>query len=82
MNAQKKLDSKRKQRQEKQKERKESNRKWVRDTFLAKHYDCSRQSIWRWSAEGKIPKPTKFSEGCSRWDMDLIEALDAEKASA
>ena len=61
---------------------KENYHKWVRDTRLAEHYDCSRQTIWRWAAEGKIPEPTKFSEGCSRWDMDRIKALDAEKASA
>jgi prophage regulatory protein len=36
---------------------------------IAAMYDVSVATIWRWAAEGRIKKPVKLSEGCSRWEL-------------
>ncbi len=41
---------------------------------MAKIYDVSPATIWRWTAQGILPKPEKLSPGCSRWRLDLIQA--------
>jgi len=56
-------------------------RKWVRDTYLAGHYDVSRQTIWRWVSEGKLPSPKKLSAGVTRWDLTEIETHDAKESA-
>lgn len=51
---------------------------YLTDTQLAKRYDVSRATIWRWVSRGILPKPVKFSRGCTRWHRDDIERRDAE----
>jgi predicted DNA-binding transcriptional regulator AlpA len=41
---------------------------------------CARSSVWRWAAEGIIPKPLKIG-GMSRWRHSEIEAV-IEQAAA
>lgn len=45
------------------------------DTQLAARFSVSRATIWRWAAEGRIPKPTKFSPGCTRWRLEAVEEM-------
>ena len=40
----------------------------LKDTELAAIYGVSRATIWRWSKDGTIPKPTKIGANTSRWD--------------
>jgi len=41
---------------------------------LAEFFKVSESSIWRWSANGTIPKPLKISRRVSVWD--LYEVID------
>lgn len=40
-------------------------------------------TVWRWSAKGTFPKPTKLSDGTTVWELADIEAWQlARKAAA
>lgn len=54
---------------------------WASDKQLAKRYDVSRSTIWRWAAEGIIPKPRKLSPGCTRWKLADLEQFEQEAAA-
>ena len=41
---------------------------------------ASPASIWRWSKEGKFPRPFKLSEGVTVWDLDEVDAFVAKHA--
>ena len=45
------------------------------DKTLAKFYDASRSTIWKWSREGKLPKPIKLTSGATRWDNKSVKAF-------
>lgn len=59
-----------------------SETRYVRDTFLASRYDVSRNTIWRWVREGRLPKPERVGPGCTRFDLVAIERLDAQRSDA
>lgn len=48
-------------------------RKWASDRTLAAYFEVNRATIWRWVKIGKLPRPVKIGENCTRFDMDLIE---------
>lgn len=50
---------------------------WSSDKILARYFGVSRQRIWLWSKEGKLPKPHKHGEATTRWLNS--EVLDAER---
>ena len=52
---------------------------FLRDKQVAKRYDTSVPSIWRWAREGRIPKPIKIAPGTSRWSLRELVASEAEK---
>jgi prophage regulatory protein len=44
------------------------------DKCLAKKYSVCKATIWRWVKSGALPKPFKFSGGCTRWkNSDIVE---------
>ena len=43
------------------------------DKTLAQFYDASRSTIWKWSREGKLPKPIKLTSGATRWDNKQLK---------
>jgi len=45
------------------------------DKTLAQFYDASRSTIWKWSREGKLPKPIKLTSGATRWDNKSVKAF-------
>lgn len=47
----------------------------VEDVMLK--YRISRTTIWRWAAEGKFPKPKKFSR-TTRWSLEELDEWDQE----
>lgn len=47
---------------------------YVRDVDLATRYRVSRNTIWRWTKEGRLPAPVRLGPGCTRWSMADIEA--------
>ena len=58
------------------------NARWGSVQFLANHYGVSVPTIWRWSKKGTLPKPTKISAGCSRWDLTKIESFDDSRGTS
>ena len=57
-----------------------SYQKWLSDKEVAKRYSISRITVWRWSAQGWIPKPRKLSPGCTRWNAEELDHHDREVA--
>ncbi|MDM8545168.1 helix-turn-helix transcriptional regulator [Candidatus Venteria ishoeyi] len=43
---------------------------------------ASRATIWRWTRDGKFPKPIKLSERCTAWKKSDIESWIDERAAA
>jgi predicted DNA-binding transcriptional regulator AlpA len=54
----------------------------VTDKFLAERYAVGRTTIWRWSQEGRLPRPVHLSPGVTRWRLPDIEAFEAQHAAA
>ena len=53
-----------------------------RAATLAKTLAVAESTIWRWTSEGKLPKPIKLGEKTTVWDMDEIEAFIAKQRAA
>ena len=47
---------------------------------VAKRYDTSAKSIWRWAKQGTFPKPYKLTAGVTAWKNS--ELLEWEKIRA
>lgn len=54
----------------------QTSTQYVSDSFLADRYSVSRNTVWRWVQQGTIPKPIKFSHGCTRWSLAEVEARE------
>lgn len=52
------------------------------DKTLAKRYEVSRATIWRWLQENKLPKPIKLAAGTTRWRLADIEQWEAQQGGA
>ena len=53
--------------------------KYIADSALAARYSVSRNTIWRWSERGELPKPVKLSPGCTRWNLAEVEAWEQSR---
>ena len=49
---------------------------FVNDKYLSARYGVSRNTVWRWTELGKLPRPIKFSHGCTRWNLAEVEARE------
>jgi predicted DNA-binding transcriptional regulator AlpA len=56
-----------------------ANDEFIKVAKVAKRYDSSEQTIWRWSREGRIPKPVKIGPGTSRWSLRALIESEAAK---
>jgi predicted DNA-binding transcriptional regulator AlpA len=43
-------------------------------------YPCSAATWWRWVAVGLAPAPIKLGPNTTVWDLDQLDAWDAQKA--
>lgn len=50
---------------------------YLSDQQVAKRYGVSRPTVWRWSSEGRLPKPIRLSPGCTRWRLEMLEEFEA-----
>ncbi|MBV1786753.1 AlpA family phage regulatory protein [Marinobacterium sp. D7] len=48
---------------------------WATDIQLAAIYSISRPTVWRWTHEGRIPKPHKLGPNCTRWKLSEVRAM-------
>lgn len=53
-----------------------SNKCFLRDVDLAARYSVSRNTVWRWTREGRLPQPIKLAPSCTRWPAEAIETHD------
>ena len=53
-----------------------------RAAALAKSLAVAESTIWRWVAEGKLPKPIKLGERVTVWDLDEVENFIAKQRMA
>lgn len=49
---------------------------FLKDTEVAVRYGVSRPTIWRWTKNGKFPKPVKLGAGSTRWRASDLEAWE------
>jgi len=52
---------------------------FLSDKQLSLRYNIGRSSVWRWLKEGKLPNPTRFGSGTTRWRLSDIEKWEDEK---
>ncbi len=45
---------------------------------VAKRYDVSRDTVYRWTREGKLPKPVDI-EGAKRWRLSDLEQKEPKE---
>ena len=59
--------------------------KLITDTEMAETIGCGRSTVWKWVADGILPKPLKIG-GMSRWKLsdayDVIKRAEAEREAA
>lgn len=53
--------------------------KYVSDIQLSQRHAVSRGTIWRWTKEGRFPKPVKLGPGCTRWLLADVEKWEQER---
>lgn len=51
--------------------------KYLSVKHVARRYDASVASIWRWVGTGKLPPPRKLTPGATRWFIGDLEAFEA-----
>ena len=49
---------------------------WSNDKVLALYFDVSRQRIWVWAKEGKLPAPHKHGEATTRWNNGEVRKAE------
>lgn len=50
---------------------------FLSDRELAARYGVSRNTIWRWSREGRLPEPYRLGEAVTRWRLNEVLATEA-----
>jgi prophage regulatory protein len=45
---------------------------------VARRYDVSANTIWRWAREGNFPPPVKLGVRSTRWRLSDLEAWEAK----
>lgn len=43
---------------------------------VAERLSISVPTVWRWVTDGILPKPVRFSPGCTRWLLTDIEQFE------
>jgi|VirMetMinimDraft_7_1064189.scaffolds.fasta_scaffold127311_2 prophage regulatory protein len=54
---------------------------YLSDKALSQRYSIARSTVWRWSQEGKLPKPKKLN-GSTRWLLSDLEAWEQREVQA
>jgi len=52
---------------------------WGSDIILSRYFGVSRQTIWKWAKEGRLPKPHKISGNTTRWRNEEVKESEKEK---
>ena len=49
---------------------------------LATRYNVSKRTVWRWVAQGNMPKPEELPGNVRRWRLADIERIEAAAHAA
>lgn len=44
---------------------------------LAARYSVQPRTVWRWTAQGRLPQPYRLGDNCTRWKLSEVEAAEA-----
>lgn len=55
--------------------------RWLNANEVAARYGCGRVTIYRMVKRGQIPAPVQFSGRMSRWDINALDAADANRTA-
>ena len=50
------------------------------DKILARYYNTTRQTIWCWTKQGKLPQPHKIGSNTTRWCNQAVKLFEKEAA--
>jgi len=50
---------------------------WWKDKEVAAHFGISRNRVWAWVRQGRLPKPVKLGPNTSRWHVDVLNEWEA-----
>ena len=56
--------------------------RYLTDRDLMARFSVSRPTIWRWLAEGVLPRPVHLTPGTTRWLLADIETFEAQRRAA
>ena len=56
--------------------------RYLTDRDLSIRYAVGRTTIWRWLAEGLIPRPVYLTSGTTRWLLADIENFESQRRAA
>lgn len=54
----------------------------LRAKKAAAYLGVSISTLWRWSSEGRLPRPIRLSARCSVWPQTALDAFLARHANA
>ena len=55
--------------------------KFYRDKDIADALGVSRNTVWRWTREGRLAPPVKLGPGCSRWRESAVKELTSGQSA-
>ncbi len=50
--------------------------KYLTDRQVAARYSIARTTVWKWAADGVIPRPVKIAPNAARWPVDVLDDHD------
>ena len=53
--------------------------RWLTAEQVAARYGCGRVTVYRMVKRSLIPAPVQFSGRMSRWDIEALNAADAQR---
>lgn len=56
--------------------------RYLTDRDLMARFGVARPTIWRWLADGILPRPVHLTPGTTRWRLADIEAFEAQRLAA
>lgn len=59
----------------------QTQNRWLNAEQVADRYGCGRVTVYRMVKRGLIPAPVQFSGRMSRWDIEALNAADANRAA-
>lgn len=52
----------------------------MRAKKAAEYLGVSISTLWRWSSEGRLPRPIRLSSRCSVWPQEALDAFLKQQA--